>query len=143
MTNPTLAKGGGTFASSGSATLTLYHVQTESARKSANLIPLPLPTTDSSSTTAFDLLGVTREINIRGRFTSSDGTLTDYVTDLQSLVAGAQGNTGGGQVGYIYTGVSISGTPRVYVNDVSVDYNAGAEIIDYTLRLLEVSSNSA
>jgi len=143
MANPTLTKGSGTFSTSGTAILTLYNTQTENVRKSANIIPYPLPGTDSSSAIAFDLLGVTREINIRGKFASTDGTLTTFITDLLSLIAGTQGNTGGGQVGYVYTGVGILGTPRVYVNDVTIDYHAGAEILEYTIRLLEVSTSSA
>ena len=143
MSDPTLTKGSGTFFTSSTAILTLYNTQTEGVTKSANLINLPMPTGDSDEIIVFDLLGVTRELKVRGRFTTSDGTINNFAKDLNSLVAGKQGDTGGGQVGYDYTPQSTGVKITVYVNTVSWDFVAGEpNSLDYNISLIEAGSNS-
>ena len=144
MANPTLTKGSGTFNSSGSAVLTLYHAS-ESGSKSANLINIAVPTQDSGSTIAFDILGVTREFTLTGMCTVSDvATLSNFVLDLNGLIQGQQGNTGSSQIGYVYACQSTGTNVRVYVNDASWEYRAGEpNSISYTLTLYEVSSTNS
>ncbi len=149
MADPKLERGGTNFDSSSSTTLTLFNTQTESVRKSANLINLPLPVTDSSGALVFDLLGTTREIAVRGKHTTSDATVGNFTGDLNSLIDGNQGNTGSAQIGYKYTPVSISGaaadnTIRVYVNDVNWDFRAGEpNTVEYNLILFEVDPSNS
>ena len=148
MTDPTLT--GGTadasnpvFATSGTRILTLYNATNEGFSKSANFININVPTGNSDETIIFDLLGVTRNIKIRGTVTSADATVKDFTLDLNNLITGTQGETGADeQVGYLYAPQGItSGNIRVYVNDVSWDYVAGEpNTITYSLTLFETSN---
>jgi len=116
-----------------------------------------------------DLMGVSRDIVVSGKVEVTDSThLYNYARDLvsikiinaQTLVAGDQSDTGGSQVGYTYTPVSLNikndgtlltstSTPTaetitVYVNDASVNYNAGnPSMLDYSLTMYEGSSTNS
>ncbi len=151
MADPTLTRGATNFNTSGSTTLTLYNGQTENMTKSANLINLPLPASDSSGQVVFDLLGVTREFRVTGIFTTTDNVDGwKFVRDLASLIDGAQGDTGSSQVGYTYRsriwndGNSVQTDDiKVYVNDVTMDWKAGeATTVEYSITLFEVSTAS-
>lgn len=143
MGDPTIVKGGTpNFVTSSSTTLTFYNTQSESFRKSANLITFNLPASDSDNAIAFDLLGTTRQVTIRGTFVVSGGNLSinNFTSDLNSLIKGNQGNTGGSQTGYNYSASSISETMRVYVNDVNWDFKAGEpSSLEYTVVLVQIS----
>lgn len=168
MADPTLATTSGTFITSGTSILTLYNTDTESIKKSANLIPFNMPTKDSDETIAFDLLGVTRDITVRGKFTVEDNAdIWKFAEDLDNLINGNQGSVGG-QVGYTYTSVSLNfgssgsadrinttgtnpytgntyasdGTKtfRVYVNDGNFDFIKGdPNMLSWSLSLIQVN----
>ena|SRR3990167_3548712 len=146
MADPTIIKGSGTFLTSGGTTLTFYNTQTEAFRKSANLINLPIPASNSSGALIFDLLGVTREITLNGKFTTSDNSsVKNFTSDLNSLVTGKQGNTGGGQKGYQFVPISISGVSgtymSVFVNDVNWTFTAGEpNTLDWSVSLMEAKT---
>jgi len=159
MADPTLSRGATNFETSGSLVLTLYNTFTESIKKSANLIPFNMPTKDSDETIAFDMLGVTRDITIRGKFTTDDNAdIWKFADDLDSLIDGNQGDTGAAKVGYTYTPVSLnfgsSGatdrndtegystkTLNVYVNDASYDFVQGEpSTLSFSLSLIEQSA---
>ena len=149
MANVTLVRGATNFATSASTTLTFYNTQRESPRQSANLIPIPIPGSGSTSLIAFDLLGTTFDGKIRGIFVETTAPLTvkNFTSDLMSLNSGAQGNTGAAQVGYLLTLQSVNGDIsnqfRVYINDVSWDYVAGEPMtIEYEVSFLRVDSSS-
>ena len=157
VTNPTLAGNGTkTFASSTSATLTLYGVQSEVIRKSANMIDMPLPMTDSNGKLLFDLMGTSREITIEGKVTNYDvANLYNYAQDLaglgtNSLIFGSQG-TNTSTAGYVYTSyilnIGNSGatvTVQVYVNDVQITSEAGnTNSFNYTITLMECSGTGS
>jgi len=148
MTNPTIVSGyGKTFSSSGTATLTLYGVQSEDIRKSSGLIDLPMPTMDSNGKIVMDLMGASREITIEGIVTISDvgsGNLYKYAKDLvglgnTSLITGTQGSTGL----YTYTPESLnrgsSGiTISIVVSEVSVKSDAGnPNAMHYSITMIE------
>jgi len=148
MADPTLTRGATNFLTSGTLVLTLFNAQTETMNKSANLINLPLPANDSGSQVIFDILGVTREFRIVGKFTTTDNTNGyKFVRDMASLVDGGQGNTGSNQVGYTYRsriwndGASVQTDDiTVYVNDVSMDWVAGVSTqVKYTITMFEAA----
>ncbi len=59
--------------------------------KKGNLIPLPMPTGDSDETEVFDMLGVTRTLNITGDFSESTIAATKAIIDqIEALVDGDQ-----------------------------------------------------
>ena len=140
-----LVKGtGSNFASTGTTTLNLPFVRDLQSRKSANLINIPLPGSDSTERIAFDLLGVTREISFSGEYVSgATSSIENFTTDLDNLVFGGQGNTSGGQVGYICTIPQKASTFRVFVNDANWTMRqADPETVEYSVTLYEVSSSS-
>lgn len=160
VTNPTLLGGASkVFTSSTSSTLTLYGVQSETIRKSANLLDFPMPTADSNEKLLFDLMGTSREITVEGIFVTGMGSITDsykYAADLaglgnHSLINGSQGNTTYQKPGYDYTSEIMnrgnSGsviTIRVYVNDVTITGEKGnPNSFNYSITLLECSGSSS
>lgn len=143
MSDPTLARGGTNFATSASTTLTLYNTQSEDFKKSANLITMALPKSETSI--SFDMLGVSFDITVSGTFveTTAPVTVANFISDLNSLIQGNQANTGGAQVGYTFTPVSYGSTITVYVNDVSWTYNAGEPTkLTYSLTLSRIATGS-
>ena len=141
MANPTITKSNGSFQTSGTSELTFYDAQTESFRKNAGLINIPLPATDSSGAVIFDLLGTTREITVRGKFVPTGGNVTigKFTRDINSLIQGSQGD-----LSYSFSAVSISGAISVYVQDANWDYSTGEgpNIVDYSVSLIEAGSGS-
>lgn len=165
MVDSTLARGATNFLSSSSTTLTLYNVQSEVIKKSNSLIRMPFPFADSKDSIMADLLGASRDFIVEGRFTTQDvSDVYRFVRDLASiktvnaatLINGDQSDTGGSQVGYVYTPVvnnisstgSLTGTLQetltVYVNDVSVTFEPGSpNDVRYSLTLYEGSKTNS
>ena len=163
-TNATLTRGATNFLSSSSTTLTLYNC-TEVIKKSNSLIRAPFPMTDSNDSIMADLLGASRDIIIDGKVAAEDVTdIYRYVRDLVSikdnsastLINGDQSDTGGGQIGYVYTPVAsnmsatgtltgtLQETVTVYVNDVTVTYEPGnPNLITYSMTLYEGSKTNS
>lgn len=152
VTNPTLSNDGSkVFSSSGSSTLTLYGVQSESISKNSNMIEFPIPTQDSNKRLLMDLLGASRSVSISGVVSESDigsGNLYKYVDDLVGLGANTLVNgdqKGDGSVaGYTYTsevmnyGRGVNSTFSVYVMDVSATRVKGETIsFAYQINLIE------
>lgn len=164
MANATLTRGATNFLSSSSTTLTLYNITSENVKKTNSLIRAPFPFTDSSDAIMADLLGASRDFIVEGNCSTGDvPDLWRYVRDLVSikktnaatLINGDQSDTGGGQIGYVYTPVvsnmSATGflgtgveTATVYVNDVSVTYEDGdVNKVRFSLTLFEGSSTNS
>ena len=70
--------------------ITLYGVEGIRINKQANIIPLPVPTEDSTSTEVFDLLGVVKMIDIDGFYAAA--TIADTKTFMDSIEALEDGN---------------------------------------------------
>jgi len=71
--------------------ITLEKTETIDIEKTANIIPLPLPTEDSDQTEVFDLLGVIKFIDVRGTFTGANtAAIKTKVDALEALVDGNQ-----------------------------------------------------
>ena len=70
----------------------LTGVDTIRVSKSANIIPLPIPTQDSDATEVFDLLGVVKTISITGLFSGGSAAATKSLLDsIEELIDGNQG----------------------------------------------------
>jgi len=61
--------------------------------KQGNVIPLQLPTQDSSSNETVDLLGVTRVINLSGIAGMGETNTTTFLTKLESICNGNQSSS--------------------------------------------------
>lgn len=168
MANPTLTKGGvPNFLSSGNTILTLFNAETEGIRKVTDTFTLNMPASDSNESLAFDLFGTRREVTLNGRVTLDDVPdlwkfaydivglkQTVSATDYDTLVNGSQGDTGGGQVGYIFTSQMLTAgvTPntidelrqiRVYVTDSNANFNAGDVEVYWSFTMVEISPNNS
>ena len=151
VTNPTIASTGTkTFSSSSSTTLTLYGVQSENIQKTSGFIELPLPLQDSDSKIVMDLLGSSRNINIRGIVSEDDvgvNNLYKYASDivgLTGLITGNQKVATTNPTGYTYNsevlnyGNSGTTTIKVLVMDASVERAYGNPTsFSYSINLLE------
>lgn len=149
-TSPTItASAGNNFLSSGSKTLTLYHVTLENISKSAGLIDLPMPTMDSNGKIVMDLMGASRTITVEGVVEESDvgtGNLYKYARDIaglaesgyNTLINGMQSTTP-----YLYTPESLnrgsSGkTIKVVVSEASVkSERADPNSMGYHITMIE------
>lgn len=154
MADPTLTRTGGSNFLTGTpnTTLTLYNAQIETMRKDANLIGFPIPGGDDTAQVVFDLLGVTREFIIRGTFTTTDDAdAYKFHRDLASLVDGGQGDTGGGESGYVFRsrlwndGASVQTDDiQVYVKSVESNWKAGeSNDVEYSLTLMTVNESGS
>jgi len=71
--------------------VTLYGCNSISYDESANIIPLPMPTGDSSETEVFDMLGVVRTVSANGSFADDgNGTAQAKANALLALTTGDQ-----------------------------------------------------
>ena len=71
--------------------VTLTGCSTISPEKTANIIPIPMPTEDSDQTEIFDMLGVVKLISVEGVFAESTIAATKALVDsLEALVDGNQ-----------------------------------------------------
>jgi hypothetical protein len=141
MTNPTITSSGSlNFYSSGNKILQLYNVQSESVRKSAGTIDLPMPTMDSNGKIIMDLMGASREITIDGVATSGDIELFKYAQDIaglkgtyNTLINGAQGTDL-----YSYFSLAVSSAINVCVTETNVKYEKGSpNMILYSISMME------
>lgn len=65
-------------------------VTSERSNKDAQLFQMPIPRTDSNKLIALDIFGVQRTINIDGVYTTTDGTIATFISQLDDLVNGIQ-----------------------------------------------------
>ena len=71
--------------------VTLYGCDAISYDESSNIIPLPMPTGDSSETEVFDMLGVVRTVSANGTFSDDgNGTAKAKANALLALNTGDQ-----------------------------------------------------
>ena len=132
MTDPTFTRA--TAFPSGAFFITFYNTQMESRDKESNLFVHSLPRSDSTSTIALDLLGVTGNWTITGVVVSPTVVLTTWLKDLDALVNGTQ--TSG-----TYTIQSLGLSRTMKVDSVTYSYKAGeASSVNYTVKLIETSS---
>ena len=109
-------------------------VNSEESNKDAQLFQMPIPLSDSTSTVMLDLFGASRTITIKGRFTTADGAIATFISELDALVNGQQ-------------------SVRVYHSDKSgSDYyvliqgarwssaEGGVNFVDYTIEMIQGST---
>lgn len=145
MTASTISSVGNyNFASSGTKILTLYNIQSESIRKSAGVIDMPMPTMDSNGKIVMDLMGTSREINIDGIVTTANvGRLNRYAQDIVGLNGTSSGyetliNGGQGTNQYAYFSITTSNTILVCVTEANVKYEKGnPNSMAYAITMME------
>lgn len=104
--------------------------------KSANLMEMPMPLSDSNLTDVFDFMGCTRKVNIDGTFTGNTGSIQGFAGSLFGLIQG-------GQTWSTLTTDAMAGSILVKTNDFSYDYVMGnPNSIKYSLKLIETTSTS-
>jgi hypothetical protein len=65
-------------------------VRGESVSKDAQLFQMPMPTQDSPYAIILALFGTLRTINLSGTFTSTDGAISTFISELDGLTSGLQ-----------------------------------------------------
>ena len=71
--------------------VTLTGCSNISVEKTANIIPIPMPTEDSDQTEIIDMLGVVKMVSLNGVFAESTIADTKALVDaLEALVTGLQ-----------------------------------------------------
>ena len=109
-------------------------VTSEEHSKDAGLFQTPLPGTDSKDAIALDLFGTSRTIRVKGVYTTTNGTISTFIGQLDALCNGNQTVT--------KTFVSDkSGVPyEVLVTNVNWSSESGAVTkVDYSIDMLEAS----
>jgi len=140
--------GGKNFLSSGNYVLQLYGVQSEEIKKTAGVIEMPMPMSDSTDKLVFDLMGTGREITIEGLASNSEVDLQNYAKDLigagnDTLITGEQGNPANGTYTYSSESLNRSNTGtevtiNVVITDVSAKIEAGhPNQLSYSITMVE------
>ena len=109
----------------------LANIRNERSNKDAQLFQMPLPRTDSNQTLVLDLFGTIRTITIDGTFTTADGTISTFISQLDALISGSQ-----------TTKVFHSDKSGVNYNVIvtSVDWRSGeGEVnkVDYSISMIQ------
>ena len=113
----------------------LDNVEMISYTKDANIVPLPFPGADSSSTETWDLLGVTKNITIVGTYTGAVATVNGAVSDSATItVDGVSGTIATGQV------VTVQDTSSLDISDNGGDTGIST---DNSLTITAVASQTS
>jgi len=108
-------------------------VNSEQFTKDAQLFQQAMPGSDSNSLISLDLFGASRTIDVKGRYTASNGNIQTFIVWLDSLVNGNQSVIP-------YYSEKSTVTYNVLVNTVNWSGDeAGVNYVDYELNLLEAA----
>lgn len=108
----------------------LDNVEMISYTKDANIVPLPFPGADSSSTETWDLLGVTKNITIVGTYTGAVATVKADIDILAALIDGDQSSS-------VSLVTDELGTISVKIASLDVIWDTLNNKAKYTLKLIE------
>ena len=68
----------------------LGSVTDERVSKDANLFILSIPRSDSSNAAVIDLFGATMVITVTGTFSTANGTIATFISQIEGLITGTQ-----------------------------------------------------
>lgn len=108
-------------------------VRSETSDKDAQLFQMPLPASPSIDLIALDLFGAMRTITIEGVWTTTDGTISTFISWLDGLISGTQTT--------ISYNSDTSGT-SYYVLVQTVEWNRGegeVNLINYKISMIEAA----
>ena len=111
--------------------VTLSNVREDTRRKSAQLMMMTMPASDSNATLGFDFMGVEKTVSISGSASGTSGTMQTLRASLDALCNGEQ------------TGHSLTcdfyPTITVFVQEVETKLTEGVPYtkLDYRLQLVE------
>jgi hypothetical protein len=98
--------------------------------KDANIIPLPLPGSDSDATETFDMLGVTKVITLNGVYAGETAAVKSDIDILIALIDGDQDAS----IDFIS---DQTGTLSVKIASVDVSWEIPGNKANYTLKMIE------
>ena len=109
----------------------LGQVNQIASTKDGNIIPIAFPGEDSDVTDTFDLLGVTRIMNVQGTFTGADTAAVKTQVDvIEDLIDGNQENS----VDFV---TDQFGTLSVKIASFDVVWVVPSNHVTYVLKLVE------
>ena len=112
----------------------LGHVTSEESNKDSQLFQQAMPGSDSNYLISLDLFGAMRTINVKGTYTSTDGTISTFISWLDGLVNGNQSTKS-------YYSEKSGVTYTVLVNNVRWSgEEAGVNFVNYEISLLEAAA---
>lgn len=111
------------------SSVTLTGVESISVDKTANVIPIPIATTDSTNNIVFDFLGNIRLISVSGTF---QGSTSSVKVTVDSITALMNGNQGPRQFVSDQTG-----TINCMISDFSTNWNVPGNICGYSIKFVE------
>ena len=111
--------------------ITLNNVDSISVDKNANIIPLPMPSQDSSSTELFDAFGVTKTITVRGTWAADTTTVKGYVDSFEALVSGNQSS-----VSFVS---DQTGTISVMLLSIATSWEIPGVVCTFDIKLIQGS----
>jgi hypothetical protein len=109
--------------------VTLYGAQNIRIEKSANIIPLPMPTEDADKTEVFDMLGVVKMISINGQWGGSAASLLSFINSIEALCNGDQQGT-------TFTSDN-TGSVTVMIMSISSSYDVPGTNVQYDIKLVQ------
>jgi hypothetical protein len=102
--------------------------------KDAQLFQMPIPRSPSNQLIALDLFGAQRTISIDGVWTSSDGTISTFISWLDGLVSGTQTTKS-------YASDTSGTSYTVFVQTTEWKREGGeVNLINYSITMLEAAS---
>jgi len=111
--------------------VTLTGVNTIDVEKTANIVPLPVPTLGSESTETFDMLGVVKSITLNGIFADDTVTAKAKVAAVEALISGNQSSITFSASDVLSSDVSVK------VNSIRTNWDVPGYICSYTIQLVE------
>ena len=115
--------------------VTLTDVESIREDKNANILPLTMPGSDSEETEVFDMLGVTRMIDIQGMFAGTGAEIQTSIDAIEALITGLQ-------IPITYTdqnGTSIT----VMIMAISTSWNLPGSSCNYGIKLIQGTNSEA
>jgi len=110
-----------------------------SIKKSANLMELPMPLSDSSDTDVFDFMGCTKKITLNGVFDAANNgssAIIGFTGSVDSLIQGQQTYS-------TLKSINIAGSLIVKADNFNYDYLRGnPNSIRYNLTLIQTTTTS-
>jgi hypothetical protein len=110
--------------------VTLDNVSSIAYTKDGNIIPLPLPGSDSDGTETWDMLGVTKILTLTGFYIGATATVKASIDSIANLVNGDQSSS----VSLITDEI---GTISVKIASLDVVWDTLNNKAQYTIKMIE------
>jgi len=110
--------------------VTLFGTSEIRPEKNANIIPIPMPTSDADATEIFDMLGVVKMISLTGTYSAGSIASTKaWVDSLEALVDGEQD-----AISFIS---DQTGTVNCMIMTITTGWDVPGFTVNYSIKLVQ------